>query len=250
MLHVLASLREACGLRVTAAGVDHGLRDDAAAELELARKVASTCDVPFEVTHVEVAPGANLMARARAARYAALRSAKARAGASLIATGHTADDRAETVILRILRGAGPRGLAVLPPLSGDLVRPLIRAGRADVEKHLARHGVVAASDPSNLDARFLRVRVRREVMPLLASLSPGIVGSLTGLADALASVHDANDPLGSLGRRQRDEVRAALAAGRAARIRVDDRKEVFVDGSGPSLVVTEVSAPRRRRDRS
>ncbi len=246
MLHVLASLREACGLRLSAIGVDHGLREAAAAELEVARAVANACDVPFEVARVDVGAGSNLMARARAARYATMREARTRLGAALIATAHTADDRAETVMLRILRGAGPRGLAVLPPLSGDLLRPLVRARRRDVDKHLSRYGIVAAKDPSNLDARFLRVRVRHEVMPLLASLSPGVVGALTGLADALAEPASAADPLAGLGRRQRDVVRAALANGRSARVRIDDRKEVFVEGSEAHLVVTEVDAPRMR----
>jgi len=248
MLHVVASLRDATGLVLHAHGVDHGLRPEAAAELELAAALARAVDVPFSTTRLDVAPGANLQARARSARYAALREHARSAGASLIATAHTADDRAETVVMRVLRGSGPRGLAVLPPRSDDLLRPLVRARRHDVELHLARHGVACARDPSNEDARFLRVRVRREVMPLLESLAPRVAESLTGLADALAA-WPTDEALGGLGRRQRSDALRALAAGKdRVAVRVGDHKELLVERSPTGPVVTEVpTAPRRRR---
>jgi tRNA(Ile)-lysidine synthase TilS/MesJ len=135
-------------------------------------------------------PGGNLQARAREARYAALRAAAAAAGAPLIATAHHADDRAETVLLRLLRGSGARGLAVLPPRNGDLVRPFTKARRKDIEAHLARHGVAFARDPSNDDPRYGRARVRNEVLPLLETLSPGVVAHLNALADELAALRE------------------------------------------------------------
>jgi len=95
----------------------------------------------------------------------------------------------------MLRGASPLGLAVLPPRHGDLVRPFIRARRSDIQAHNERHEIPFASDPSNLDPRFLRTRVRHELLPLLVSLSPGIVGHLNGLADELAArAVTADDP--------------------------------------------------------
>lgn len=248
MLHVVAGLREALGLRLFAHGVDHGLRADAASELAVAAAVAGSVGVPFDVTRVDVPRGGNLMARARAARYTALRTAAAVRGAELVATAHTADDRAETVLMRILRGAGPRGLSVLPVRSGDLLRPLIRARRDDVLKHLRRHRVPFAEDPSNLDGRFLRVRVRREVMPLLVDLSPRLVESLCALSDALGELPVDDDPLGFLGRRQRQAVTAALSAGkRGVRVRLDERKEVWIDVTEGRVVVKQVEATRRRR---
>jgi tRNA(Ile)-lysidine synthase len=185
LLHVLALLRKRFGHEVVAHGVDHGLRVEAASELDLAERVARSLDVPMSRSRLKVAPGGNLQARARAVRLNALREEARRVGANVIATGHHADDRAETVLLRMLRGAGPRGLAALPARSGDLVRPLLRARRMDVLAHLARHELPYASDPSNVDPRFLRVRVRHELLPLLEQLSPGIVGHLTALADQL-----------------------------------------------------------------
>jgi tRNA(Ile)-lysidine synthase len=187
MLSVLARLAPKLGFRLLAHGVDHGLRPAAAAELDLAGALASKLGVPFARTRLELRGGANLQARARDARYEVLRAVATAAGgpSALVATAHHADDRAETVLLRLLRGAGPRGLAVLEPRSHDLLRPLIRAAKADVRLHLTRHGVDFADDPSNTDKAFLRVRVRRELLPLLENLSPRIVQHLNALADAL-----------------------------------------------------------------
>ena len=185
LLHVLARLAAKHGFSVVAHGVDHGLRPEASRELDLAAALANSLGVAFERSELRVAPGGNLQARARAARYAALEAACQTTGAHYLATAHHADDRAETVLLRLLRGAGPRGLAVLPTRSGRRIRPLLRARRADVVAHLTRHGLTFATDASNHDRRFQRVRVREELLPLLLELSPGIVGHLNHLADAL-----------------------------------------------------------------
>lgn len=222
LLDVLARLAPKLGFALGAHGVDHGLRPEAARELDLAERHAASLGVPFSRTVVAVAPGGNLQARARSARYAALEAAQRAAGAELLATAHHADDRAETVLLRLLRGAGPRGLAVLPPRAGERVRPLLRARRADVLLHLTRHGVPFAEDPSNRDRRYQRVRVREELLPLLTDLSPGIVEHLNALADALSMVSDGVAlEMGSvpLGRAQRGLLaRAVSHRSRTARI--------------------------------
>jgi tRNA(Ile)-lysidine synthase len=194
LLHALAWHAKKHGLTLVAHGVDHGLRAEAAAELDLAEDLARTLGVPFARTRLALPPGGNLQARARDARFEALRAAALAAGARFIATAHHADDRAETVLLRLLRGAGPQGLAVLPPLAGDLARPLLRASRADIRAHAMRHGLRFAEDPSNADPRFARVRVRREVLPLLAELDPGIVRHLCDLADRLLALAPEEPP--------------------------------------------------------
>ncbi len=186
LLHVCCILHER-GIvgQVTAHGVDHGLRPEAAGELRIAEELARAHCVPFAVTTVSVAPGSNLQARARTARWDALARAKAEAGADVIATGHHQDDRAETVLIRILRGAPLPALGVLPARDGDRVRPFIAASRADIRAHIQRHGLAFAEDPSNRSTRFLRVRVRCEVLPLLEQLSPRIREHLAELADAV-----------------------------------------------------------------
>jgi tRNA(Ile)-lysidine synthase len=183
LLHVLSLLRGKLAFGLFAHGVDHGLREASAAELDLAENFARSLDVPFARTRVSVSPGGNLQARARAARWDALRTAASRAGAARIATGHHADDRAETLLMRLVRGTGLEGLAVLPPLDGDRIRPFYRARRSDVEAHVSRHRVPFALDPSNRDPRFLRTRVRHELLPVLERLSPRAVEHLCALAD-------------------------------------------------------------------
>ena len=197
LLHVLARLAPKLGIAVHAHGVDHGLRAEASQELDVAEAFAKHLGVPFGRSTLRVAPGGNLQARARIARFEALAAAARAVSARTIATAHHADDRAETVLLRLMRGAGPRGLAVLPPRAPlgahdelELVRPLVRARRSDVLAHIERHAIPFARDPSNLDPRFLRVRVRRELMPLLADLAPGVVDHLVALADQLAEAAD------------------------------------------------------------
>lgn len=211
LLSCLVRVAPRFSVSVRAHGVDHGLRPDAAAELDLAARFCEEHGVPFRRSTVTVTRGGNLQARARDARWAALREA-ASAEDAVIATAHHAEDRAETVLMRILRGAGARGLAVLPPLTsaraqgptegaaeadgqGDkgsrkeesvgVVRPLLRAHRSEVMAHLARHGVPYATDPSNRDPRYLRTRVRGEVLPLLQALDPAIVSHLCAIADDL-----------------------------------------------------------------
>ncbi len=187
LLHVLALLAKKQGFSLFAHGVDHGLRPEARAELDAAEARCHALGVAFSRTVLRVAPGGNLQARARDARRAALSVAAGEVQAELIATAHHADDRAETVLLRVLRGSGPGGLSVLPPRSGIWIRPQYRARKADVLAHLARHGLQFAEDPSNRNARFLRTRVRFELLPLLEQLSPQVVSHLCALADALSN---------------------------------------------------------------
>lgn len=256
LLHVLCGLRRELGLEVIGHGVDHGLRPEAAAELAVAAALARDLDVPFEISALRVDAGPNLQARARDARYEALARAMRAAGATHLATAHTADDRAETVLLRLLRGAGARGLAVLPARDGDRVRPLIRARRAAVLLHLERHGVRFARDPSNLDVRFGRTRVREQILPGLEAEAPRVVDTLCRLADELGALPPPPAVIGELGRAQREIIARAVRTRRTARVRVDDCKEVLVVLRRGEPVITEQasavapSAPRRRRSSS
>lgn len=197
LLHAAAKLSSQLGVRVAAHGVDHGLRAGAGAELDAAEAFARSLDVPTTRSRVSLARGGNVQERARLARYEALERAAREHGASAIATAHHADDRAETVLIRLLRGAGAAGLGVLradgatPSGATRLVRPLLAARREDVLAHISRHRIPTAEDPSNADARYLRARVRHELLPLMAELSPGIVDHLNALADDLLGAENA-----------------------------------------------------------
>ena len=187
LLDVLAHVARDGRIAIIAHGVDHGLRAEARDELEHAARLAKERDVEFAITRVSLRPGSNLQARAREKRYAALHAAARSSRASLVATGHHLDDRAETVLIRILRGAPLAGLAVLPLRSHektqDRLRPLLAARRSVLAAHAEKRSLPFALDPSNLDRRNLRVRVRLDVMPVLRALDPRIDEHLTGLAD-------------------------------------------------------------------
>ncbi len=235
LLHVLALLRRRIGHRLRAVGVDHGLRSEAPAELALAAQLAAEHEVPFEIRRVELSAGSNLQARARSKRHEALQASASKHDATVIATGHTADDRAETVLLRLLGGSGPRGLAAMParaPASSgrgaDLVRPLLRARASDVRAHLERHELCFARDPSNRDKRFTRVRLRLEVLPLLEQISPSLVSHLCALAEALEE-HRHGDPWASLTRTQRRQIDQVLRLGRGqTTVRVSGGRDLTV----------------------
>ena len=248
LLHVLATLAGSLKLRLVAHGVDHGLREEAARELAVAAALARDLGVPFSTSRVEVGRGPNLMARARRARLEALRAALAEAAGDVIATAHHADDRAETILMRLLRGAGPSGLAALPPRSSDLVRPLIRARRADVLAHLARHRIAYAEDPTNRDPRFLRTRVRHELLPVLKELSPRIVEHLCALGDAVGAPAPPLVAGRALGRAQRTALARALRTRNPkARVPLPGGAVARVDLCTGQIVLLEEGAKVRGR---
>ncbi|HEY0469540.1 MAG TPA: tRNA lysidine(34) synthetase TilS [Polyangiaceae bacterium] len=257
LLHVLARLSKKLGFSMFAHGVDHGLRAEAALELDRAQADCEALGVPFSRSQLALTNGGNLQARARDARRAALLSAADSVNAELIATGHHADDRAETVLLRLLRGSGPPGLAVLPPRSGRWIRPQCRARKADIALHLSRHGLGFAEDPSNQQRRFLRTRVRFELLPLLEQLSPQIVSHLCALADALGESGRADADLGALtdehgvalllNRAQRGLVGRARTFGqRAARVSLANGRELSLDSVTLQPILT-AGQPRPRK---
>ena len=154
------ALGVAAGCVVTAVHVDHGQRPDGQIEARFVEELASTIDARFESAIVEVAPGANLEARMRSARYDVL--------GPEAATGHTADDQAETLLINLVRGAGLVGLGAMVP---GLRRPILGLRRADTEAVCDRLGWQPFVDPSNEDPAFQRNRVRREVVPLLSDVA-------------------------------------------------------------------------------
>jgi tRNA(Ile)-lysidine synthase len=227
LLHAMVHLGARMGFGVCACGVDHGLRVEAPAELTLAECLARELNVRWRTARLGLCAGPNVMARAREARYRALYDAARQEGASWVAVGHHADDRAETLLMRLMRGTGPAGLAVFGVRNGILLRPMIRARRSDVLRHLARHGIAYAQDPTNADRRHLRAAVRHEVLPVLERHSPRIVEHLCELADDMAALGVApvrgvgRAQLRALGRAVADRdgaARVALPGGRVARL--------------------------------
>lgn len=189
----LLVLATAAGCDVTAHHVDHGLRPGSAAEVEVAAAAARRFGARFSPSRVAVAPGPNLEARARAARYAALPAG--------VATGHTADDQAETILLNLLRGAGLDGLAGMRPGPS---KPLLDLRRHETEALCAACGLEPVRDPSNTDPAHRRNRVRHELLPLLDDVAgrdvvavlvrqAALLRDEAGLLDDLARETDPTD---------------------------------------------------------
>lgn len=185
LLHVLLELAPRLGVTLSAATVDHGLR---AESLREACEVARRCrrlGVKCEVLTVDVGRArrrhGSLQEAAREARLGALAAAAARSGCTKIALGHTADDQAETILFRILRGTGIAGLAGMAFQRGNLIRPLLEVRRAQILRYLGRRKLPFVTDPSNANRRYARVRIRHEVLPFLARENPRVVEALLQL---------------------------------------------------------------------
>jgi hypoxanthine phosphoribosyltransferase len=150
----------AAGCVVTAIHVDHGLREVSAAESTVVAEAAALVGARFVAEKVTVPPGPNLEARARAARFRVLPEA--------VATGHTMDDQAETILLNLLRGSGADGLAGMEP---GRRHPLLALRRDQTHAVCAAMGLIAVHDASNDDPAFLRNRIRHELLPLCADVA-------------------------------------------------------------------------------
>lgn len=172
----LLVLAVAAGCRVTAIHIDHGLREGSAEEAQVVMDAARRYGATFRSERVELEDGPNLEARARAARTAVLPVG--------CATGHTMDDQAETVLINMLRGAGTEGLAAMR--SGS-VHPLLGLRRAETRALCASEGLVPVEDPTNRQRRFLRNRVRHELLPLCCEIAGrDVVPLLARQAELLA----------------------------------------------------------------
>jgi tRNA(Ile)-lysidine synthase len=155
----LLILARASDCNVTAVHVDHGLRDGSADEAGVVSAAAARFGAAFRPERVHVEPGPNLEARARAARFTALPPD--------VLTGHTADDQAETMLINLMRGAGVDGLSGMATYG----HPILNLRRRETVALCAAYEVDVVHDPTNVDARFVRNRLRHEVLPLLADVA-------------------------------------------------------------------------------
>ncbi len=198
----IAELVEAgrVGLKITVAHLNHGLRGkDGAEDARWVKALAEELGVDFEIGRARVGQRAraakdNLEQVARRARYEFLKRAARKIGARIIFTAHTMDDQAETVLMRLMRGSGAEGLSgmeavsVLDGAEGLLlVRPLVSwAKRTDTEKYCCERGVDFRVDEMNTDEHFTRVRVRRQLLPLMKKFNPRVVETISRTASLLA----------------------------------------------------------------
>jgi tRNA(Ile)-lysidine synthase len=163
--------------------VDHGLRgEESRQDAEFVRDLCRRVNVRCEVRRLGLEGSSNLQERARDERYKLAREVAAGMGLGVIATGHTADDVAETVLMNLARGTGLRGLAGIPPVRGGIQRPLIRSTRREVLDYLKELGQPYRTDPTNLTGKYARNRVRLEVLPILEEMYPAAAGNIARAA--------------------------------------------------------------------
>lgn len=220
LLLLLADLAPELGLVLHAAYFDHRIRRTGSLDAQFVSDLAASVGATVRVGRAGARPKSE--DEARDARYAFLRRVASERRAAAIATGHTRDDQAETVLLHITRGSGMAGLAGMRPSREGIVRPLLCVGRAETAAVCAAAGVTPREDPSNRSLRYARNRIRRRVLPELTAINPQAASALARLADAAADV--------AISERGRAE--AALAA--ASRDGTID-----LDLLGPDAVVRE-----------
>ena len=190
LLLVLSALAPQLGLDLHVAHFDHRMRPrESAKDAQFVADLAQSRGATIRIGRAEQPPKSE--DDARALRYAFLRRAAEDVGAARIATGHTRDDQAETVLLHATRGSGLAGLAGMRPLRDDIVRPLLAIGRADTEALCRGAKIEPRTDRSNTDLKYARNRIRRKVLPELERINPQARAALARLADAAAGAADA-----------------------------------------------------------
>ncbi len=197
------------GWRLGVACLDHGLRPEARVEAVRVRVEAEARGLPFYTARADARgrarrSGRSLEATAREARYGWLARIARVEGYDAVATGHTADDQAETVLLRLLRGAGATGLAAMradglvPGAEVRLLRPLLDTTRAEVEAYCRTRRLAPSHDASNDDPTFTRNKIRRELIPALEAYNPSIRRTLARAAEVTAGEAEALQAYGEL----------------------------------------------------
>lgn len=192
LLHILAGLRGKLELELVAAYVDHGLRpDESPFEEELVKSQAEALSVSVRIGKVDARREArkrkiSIEHAARDLRYDFFNCVAMEEGAAKIAVAHTADDQAEEVVLRLLRGTGRSGLSGMKTLrEGKIIRPFLETSKHSVLSFLGGKNIPYCQDSSNLDATYLRNRIRLELMPFLSEINPNISEVLRNTARVL-----------------------------------------------------------------
>jgi tRNA(Ile)-lysidine synthase len=192
LLNLLLELREEWSFELFLGHFNHKLRHTADEDEQFVRRMARKCSLPIIVGSKDVcfyarAKKLNIEEAGRELRYDFLKKTALKIGGAKIATGHTKTDQAETFLMRLMRGSGLRGLAgIFPLVEGTIIRPLIQVEHKDIEAYLKGKGIEFRIDESNLDRRFLRNRIRLDLIPYIQeNFEPEIVSSLGRIASII-----------------------------------------------------------------
>jgi tRNA(Ile)-lysidine synthase len=199
LLSVLHALSPELKISLHIAHLDHMFRGrESAEEANFVEKLAAKLGIPSTIEHIDVPSycreqGLSPQAGARYVRYLFFERVAQASRAARIATGHTATDQAETFLMRLLRGAGAAGLSAIPPVRGNIIRPLIEATREEVLEYLRSAGLSYVTDPSNAKPFYTRNRIRLELMPVLQRFNPHVEERLASEAGLLRDENEAID---------------------------------------------------------
>ena len=191
MLYILLELSKKLNISVSAAHFNHMLRGEEADRDEaFVKDLCAFLQIPFYSQRGDVAAfakdqGQSTEEAARVMRYAFLESTAEKTGAAKIATAHNADDNAETVILNLVRGTGLAGLRGIPPVRGNIIRPILCLTRDEIETYLLSNGIGYVTDSTNLGDIYSRNKLRHHVMPVLRDLNPRLAESILRTGDVL-----------------------------------------------------------------
>lgn len=192
MLDLLLCVQDEIGYRLEVAHIHHHLRSASDAEWLFVEEYCRQRQVTFHGCHVQVQcekrSGESLEAAAHRLRHKALREVVQERGAQWLALAHHADDRAETVLMNILRGCSIKGLSAMPACDGILLRPLLGFSKAELEQYCEAQQISYVSDESNADTTILRNRLRHELLPELSTYNPQVVTALNRLAESSEEV--------------------------------------------------------------
>jgi tRNA(Ile)-lysidine synthase len=180
---------------VVVISIDHRLQPGSGAVADGVARWAIDQGASAVVRGVDVEPRASVEAAARDARYAVLDLIADELGLSVVFLGHTARDQAETVLMRVIRGTGPAGIAGIPARRGRFVRPLLALPRVAIDDYVTAHTLPIAADPMNDDLRISRIRMRAQLLPLLRTENPQLDAALVRLAASATEWLEIIDPL-------------------------------------------------------
>lgn len=196
LLLALLGLSEELGVSVSACHVNHNLRgEESDGDMRFCEELCSSLSVPLKTASIDVKAmlekHESLEECARRARYGFFEEVRSSLGENaVIATAHTADDSAETVLLNLMRGTGLKGLCGIPPIRGAMVRPLIYCTRADVEEYLKERGQDYVTDSTNLSDDYTRNRIRHIILPEMKKINGSLVSTMTRMERNLRSDSD------------------------------------------------------------
>jgi tRNA(Ile)-lysidine synthase len=195
LLYILNSLKSRLNIKLYAAHLNHMIRGkDAAHDAAFARKTSKKLKVPFIGEEFDVPSFAkqkklNLEDAARRMRYEFLERAAAKVGAQKIAVAHNADDNIETLLMRMIRGTGMKGMEGIPPVRDKIIRPLIGTYRADIEKYLRSKKITPRIDKSNFETKYLRNKIRQNLIPALERNNKNIKELLLQIIASANRIH-------------------------------------------------------------